>query len=369
MELKTGLVRLTEHAARLIEACKKTAYDGTVLFTPDGVGNYDALWTRDFGYMVEYCGDLMNPADILGCIEYTIRRQRDDGWMPDRSEAGGDAVYAAGAKGAPVGRANLDNTLFLVFAVYFYFQHISDKDAAEHFVRWMEPLDRGLACIPVGEDGLVWNDPKDPHSPYGFTDTVCKTGRLFKESVLYWRACLMMKELHGQFGSASTAQDYHQRAEKIEKSLPELFDWKSGTFPAADGFCRQSDVWGMLYALAVDFPLPEDIRAAVEKWLLKNRARYLYKGQVCQLPDEEPWEKLLIEVPAGEYQNGAYWGTASGWALKFFRRVDPAFAEQMLDELLQDFETDGICECINEGYRKLPQFVVSATNARGGLIE
>ena len=37
----------------------------------------------------------------------------------------------------------------------------------------------------------------------------------------------------------------------------------------------------------------------------------------------------------------------------------------MLDELLTDFEENGICECINENYRKLPQFVVSAVNVRG----
>lgn len=368
MELKMGLQRLSDHASTLIEACKKKAFDGTILFTPDGVGNYDALWTRDFGYMVEYCGDLMDPDEIRGCIEYCIRGQRDDGWMPDRMEAGGDAVYAAGAKGAPVGRANLDNTPFLIFAVSFFFERVGQAEAKHFFDLWSCALDRGMDCIPVGKNGLVWNDPEDPHSPYGFTDTVCKTGSLFMESVLYWRACRMMEKLHGLFGSQSASQDYGCRSQKIEKALPLLFDSDSGAFMAADGLCRQIDVWGMLYALAVDFPISQDIRASVENWLSENRSRYLYKGQVCQLPDGAPWEKLLIDVPAGEYQNGAFWATASGWALKFFSRVDPAFAETMLDDLLLDFETDGICECINEGYRKLPQFVVSATNARGGLL-
>ena len=368
MRLECGFEKLTDFASELIAACKKKAYDGTVLFTPDGVGNYDALWTRDFCYMVEYCGDLMDPEEIRGCIEYTIARQRDDGWMPDRSELGGDAVYAAGAKGTPVGRANLDNTPFLIFAVYFYFQHISSDFAADSFRKWKDALDRGMQCIPVGEDGLVWNDPVDPHSPYGFTDTVCKTGRLFMESVLYWRACRLMEQMHRSYGDFHKAVDYDSAAVKVEAALPKLFDSGKGVFLAADGDCRQTDVWGMLYTLSVDFPLPENISRSIRKWLHENRHRYLYKGQVCQLPDGEPWEKLLIEVPAGEYQNGAYWATASGWALKFFRGVDPAFAEQMLEELLADFETDGICECINEGYRKLPQFVVSATNARGGLL-
>ena len=368
MNFEIGLNRLTLHASNLIEACKKIAYDGTVLFTPDGVGNYDALWTRDFGYMVEYCGTLMDPDEIRGCIEYTIARQRADGWMPDRSELGGDAEYAAGAKGSPVGRANLDNTPFLVFAVYFYFKNISRELGSAYFHKWKRALDSGMACIPVGSYGLVWNDPDDPHSPYGFTDTVRKTGNLFMESVLYWRACRMMEELHNAFGDKHRSVEYGEAALKVEQAISVLFDPQAGAFMAADGDCRQTDIWGMLHSLAVEFPLAEEIRAASGKWLLENRNRYLYKGQVCQLPDGAPWEKLLIEVPAGEYQNGAYWATASGWALKFFRKEDPAFAEQMLEELLLDFETDGICECINEGYRKLPQFVVSATNARGGLL-
>lgn len=368
MDLDIGFRKLSFHADRLIKACRKTAYDGTVLFTPDGVGNYDALWTRDFGYMVEYCGDLMDSDEIQGCIEYTIRRSRADGWMPDRSELGGDAVYAAGAKGAPVGRANLDNTPFLIFAVYFYFHHIPCNQAADCFNMWKDTLDLGLDCIPVNEEGLVWNDNIDPHSPYGFTDTVCKTGRLFMESVLYWRSCRMMQELHTKFGSESKAAEYAARCTRVEKKISQLFDSELGVFVAADSDCRQTDIWGMLYTLAVDFPLDFDIEKSVVNWLLENRYRYLYKGQVCQLPDGAPWEKLLIDVPAGEYQNGAYWATASGWALRFFRKWDPTFAETMLDELLLDFESDGICECINDGYRKLPQFVVSATNARGGLL-
>ena len=40
----------------------------------------------------------------------------------------------------------------------------------------------------------------------------------------------------------------------------------------------------------------------------------------------------------------------------------------MLEALVRDFETDGVCECINAGYRKLPQFVVSAANVRGALL-
>ena len=99
------------------------------MFTPDGVGNYDALWVRDFAYMTEYVGDLMGEKAIGDCIRFILRGQRADGWFPDRVEASGETVYAAGAKGSPVGLANLDNTPFLVFAVSAYFQMIAKKRA------------------------------------------------------------------------------------------------------------------------------------------------------------------------------------------------------------------------------------------------
>ena len=96
------LKQLTELSRELLEGCKKTASDGTVLFTPDGVGNYDALWVRDLGYMAEYCGDLMGAKALEACIEFVLTGQREDGWFPDRVESSGEPVYAAGAKGAPV---------------------------------------------------------------------------------------------------------------------------------------------------------------------------------------------------------------------------------------------------------------------------
>lgn len=32
-------------------------------------------------------------------------------------------------------------------------------------------------------------------------------------------------------------------------------------------------------------------------------------------PDGEYWDRLLIEILPEEYQNGAYWATASGWVI------------------------------------------------------
>lgn len=370
MDKREAYKTLTKMSAKLLHGCEKTAADGTILFTPDGVANYDALWVRDFAYMTEYGGDLMGDKAIEDCLRFILRGQRADGWFPDRVEASGEAVYAAGAKGSPVGLANLDNTPFFIFAAAAYFDRIGLERARPLFEAWCAAMDRGMACIPLNEEGLVFNDAAAPHSPYGFTDTVCKTGRLFMESVLFWRAAKQMEKLYGVLlQNTEAAAAYAEKARRVEKNISRLWDAQAGAFFAADGYCRQHDVWGMLYASAIGFPMEESRRSGMTAWLLRNRKRYMYRGQICQLLDGAAWEKLLIDIPAGEYQNGAYWATASGWALTFFEHYDPSYVPVMLDELLEDFEKNGICECINTAYRKLPQFVVSAVNVRGALRE
>ena len=69
---------------------------GVDMYTPDGVGHYPALWTRDFAYMVEYAGDLMDKEKIEKCIEYLLNGVDENGWIPDRVQADGKSCYTAG---------------------------------------------------------------------------------------------------------------------------------------------------------------------------------------------------------------------------------------------------------------------------------
>ena len=91
-------------------------------------------------------------------------------------------------------------------------------------------------------------------------------------------------------------------------------------------------------------------------------------GQIRHLPKGEYWERTMIEVLPEEYQNGAYWATATGWVMYCQYQKQPQLAAQMLSEVLNCFEAEGSFECVNEGYRKLNSFVVSATNVYGGLM-
>ncbi len=363
---KETVFDLGKMVRRLVEGCRTIAYDNTVLYTPDGVASYDALWLRDFSYMAEYAPDTVPQEDLLGCIRYARKHKREDGWLPDRTYADGVTCYAAGMLVAPVGKANLDNTPFWVFMIHSLYLRMEKTAFAPLFTEWEQDIKTGLSIIPRAEDGLVYNDPADPHSPYGFTDTVGKTGKLLYESLLLWRACRMAAQMCESCGS--DAAWYQEQAKSIEQSLCKLYDAQSGLFFAADKECKQLDVWGNAYLLYIGFPVEETVKAQILDWLCGHYEDYTYMGQIRHLPKGEYWERTLIEVLPEEYQNGAYWGTATGWVMYCLYQKDPSLAQRMLSDVLECFETEGSFECVNEGYRKLNSFVVTAANVYGGLV-
>jgi hypothetical protein len=355
------LAWLTAKTRELLAGCQITAADGTVLYTPDGQGNYRALWTRDFAYMVENAGDLLPPEHVEAALRYLIRGIRADGAAPDRVRPDGVAVYVAGPEDRPLGEPNLDNAAFLVIAADAHWQRSTPAAQQRLFREWFAPLRRALDYVPRSPAGLVFNDPARPHSPYGFTDTVGKTGELFFESLLYWTACRRLADWCERFGETPAAADLRSRAGRIETHLVRLWDDAAGAFWAASQDCRQLDIWGNAYALWLDFPLGER-RARVLDFLVRHREQFLFKGQVRHLLRGEHWQRLLTPVAPERYQNGAYWATASGWMMWALAQRAPELGREMWRALVADFQAHGVFECINEGYRQLDRYVVSATN-------
>lgn len=351
---------------KLVEGCRAKAYDGTWLYTPDGISSYNALWLRDFSYMVEYAGFAIPNEEIEGCIRYAIAHRREDGWMPDRVCGDGTGVYAAGEMGHPIGEANLDNTPFLVYTVYDLSLRMAEEEFKPKWKEWEPYLTAGLKLIPLSENGLVYNDPEHIHSPYGFTDTIAKSGELYMESLLFWRACRFMAELSHRFGSGETSW-FESCAEAVEQQIDRLKDNQTGTYFAASGACRQLDIWGIAYMLYIGFPVSAETKNGILSFLKEHYDEYMYCGQVRHLLKGEYWEALLIDVEEETYQNGAYWATATGWVLWCLAEYAPDLAVKTLREVTAYFRDEGSFECVNEDYQKLPSFVVSATNVYGGL--
>lgn len=353
---------LKQATQKQLDGCRFRANDGTILFTPDGSGNYRALWTRDFQYMVDYAGDMLKPEEIKAAIIYLLKGQRSDGCMPDRVRADGMAVYSPGSTASPMADCALDNGPFMAKLVADY---VRITDDLEFFAKHEPALRRGLEFIPRAANGLVTNNPAKPQCPYGFTDTVAKTGHLLFASLLYYDACRKMAALTQRSGAGDPAL-YQQQANLIRENISILWDDKSGMFLAADVDCKQIDVWGSALAADLHVASPAQCKRIVD-WLAQNERHVFKRGQVRHLPYPQIWSRMLLPIKPGEYQNGAYWAVPHAWLLPLLAQHQPQLAARLAKETLRDFRTHGINECINDNYHKVPHYVTSATNLYAAL--
>ena len=119
---------LTQATKDQLNGSRIRSSSGLWLYTPDGIGNYKALWTRDFYYMVEYAGDLMDPEEIKLCIKYLINGQRKDGCMPDRVNSDGQPIYSPGGDLSPLADHALDNGPFTALLLCSYTNRFEDDE-------------------------------------------------------------------------------------------------------------------------------------------------------------------------------------------------------------------------------------------------
>ena len=321
---------MKEATLKQLKGCRVKGAGDTWIHTPDGVGNYKSLWTRDSYYMVEYAGDLMDPNEIKASIYYLLKGQRDDGCIPDRVNAAGQPVYSPGPPGKAIADNALDNSPFMAMLVCTYVNQYQD----EALFREVElQLRRGLDHTTVKESGLVYNSPENPQCVYGFTDIVRKTGNLLFSSLLYYKANLDMYQLCKKYECGNPAI-YKRRYEYVRQSINKLWNEDNGMFWAADIDCKQIDIWGSAYAVEVGIT-SEEQTMRITTYLVEHYDETVMNGQIRHLTRSEgTWNNLF----------------------------KPSLAKDMLEKVITDFQENGINECINDGYVKVPNFVVSATN-------
>ncbi len=162
-----------------------------------------------------------------------------------------------------------------------------------------------------------------------------------------------------QCGNASK---YRRRYEYVRQSINKLWDEDNGMFWAADMDCKQIDIWGSAYAVAVGITTEEQTQR-IATYLVEHYDETVMKGQIRHLTRSEgAWNKLFKPCEEGTYQNGAFWATPLAWMLPIFDKRKPGLSKHTLELVIEDFQENGINECINDDYVKVPNFVVSATN-------
>lgn len=362
---------LVEKAKSLIAASRIRLPGGVSGWKPIPEGAYAGFWLRDFVYMLRGCPEAFDWREAATGLQFLLDRQSPDGVMPSYYHLAADRVLYQCIGANP----EEDGAPFAVLGTKAVFDHGHDEAFfARNAGRLERAMTNGVTRCPVS--GLIWIHPLEPHSGYGFHDTVDKRGYDLFCSVLWWEAARALAAMFSAIGKEDRKRHWDAQAEWLQLHLLKAF-WNEKTelLNAATIHCVQSDVWGSAYAVVVGV-LDQATAEKVSRVLIRSYDTIVRHGQVRQMLDA-PWSHMLTGVrdyrsstrgnvkgtfPIGQYQNGAYWATASGWFATAIARTDPGLAARTIRDCIRDFQTNGVYECINADYTKAKDYVVSAAN-------
>ena len=336
---------LQAQSRQLVAAARFRSKDGLAFYYPVPNGHYPWFYLRDFTYMYESAPELFPADEVRAVLEMIFRSIRADGWVPERITPEGEPIYRCHGLADVV-----DSGPFFVKLIHAYVTATGDHAfIAAH----RDALVRALAVLPVETaTGLVWIDPARPGTGYGFTDQIAKTGREFFCSLLVLEALdLLIPHLQSDPSSPALAGCRERRA-RLHEHLELLWDDATGLYLAASHDCRQPDIWGSVYACHLGVVTPER-QARIVAWLGRERDRHLFRGQVRHLPAPDTWQRLIPpwdeSLKAGEFQNGAYWATPSGWYAETSDNVTPGAGAAFLIELVEAMRAFGAWEWADGG--------------------
>ena len=337
--------------------------DGTAAFPPQvGIG-YDAFWLRDYEYTLKGAVGAYTDEELVDACRLFIRSMRDDGAGVDCVRFNGAPIYRPGYDTMgehPVA----DGSQFTVGVTYHTWRRTGDETLLREV---FDPLLRSMAAVPRRpDDGLVFIDPEREwdRCPYGFTDTVRKTGAVLFCSLLYVQACRQLAELLEAGDHEAEAHRLAAESERVAASVREVFwDPGMGLFRAATARCREPDIWGSAFAVYLGVA-DERQSVAVAECFRAQYERIVQDGQVRHLPDGVYWESA---GPRDEYQNGGFWATPTGWFVVTLDLVDPALADRTIADMVDHFRRYGACEWTRGDRRRLPNYLASAALPLDGI--
>ena len=343
-----------------------------LLHVPGGNMGYPAYWIRDSVMMLE--SGYIEPSEIEGWIRLIAGTLRDREWkirpdvvvpafaVPDHIDLDGagsfyPGSYDTGAKqgGKPFGKyPPIDDQYYFLFAVYRHWKMSGSTDLFKSSIKMktgemrlaelcekvycMAPSDPATALCTAGD--IDSENAKD----WGFCDSVFKSGKLLFPSVLKFLAAQQLSELFRAAGLANKAAPLERDVRVIRKAIPATFLHPLGPqaeawLDSATGVGRQPDVWGSAYAVyagAVDDTTAAKIGGALARGYREKSA--VRDGCVRSIlsndtANPDGWQKSIS--PPGTYQNGGYWGTATGWYLAALAKFDLGAAKQMAQDFLE----------------------------------
>ncbi len=347
-------------AAEVLEQCtfeRQCEYFGKSeimrVAVPSGDGKYPSFWVRDCAMMAE--SGLFSREDCRRYIQIIIRHGINGPEMKTLKNGLSVPPYAVADHinydGKPVffpgtyssgddqgsGRCGFlpplcDNYLFLSMAAEYLLQ-ADDSEVRSEFEALAEQVWNAYCIDP--ETGLCTCDVENRAVDWGFCDQIVKTGKLLFPSLLRFRAARLLAK-------ALKNAEFDRHADKLAHRINgTFFEKETGWMLSATGIGKQPDVWGTACAICFGVLVGDDAKAAANALLAAYRNGESFKdGYIRHIPksrdfsDDSAWE-CAPGVAKGNYQNGAWWSTATGWYAYALNTVSPEAARNLIDDFIR----------------------------------
>ena len=340
---------------------------GGILIRPGGRDCYPAFWIRDYAMSLE--SGFVTIEEQKHMLYLTASKQCDQTWI---SGVGGMIPL-----GAVADHIRIDDSkpiyypgtydynrqggktwgLFPPYGDQYFFIHMAwyymKTTRESHFLleeinglKLIDRLEMAFKVPPTRQDGdLVYTTDGFRGVDFGFRDVITITGDLCLPSILKYRASGEMAELFENIGRKDKASIYCEIAASLKNEIAEIFSDRRGMLLASTGKSSQPDVWST--ALAVYYGILEGENMKKTCQFLSEsyqNGTLAYKGNIRHVltsddfNDSTAWEYSL--APKNTYQNGAYWGTPTGWVCFAIAKVDINIARQLADEYIEELKTN-----------------------------
>jgi hypothetical protein len=335
---------------------------GGTLIRPGGRDTYPSFWIRDYAMSLET--GFVGKAEQRHMLLLTASTQCDQTWI---TRGGSMVPFGAIADHIRVddlkpiffpgtydyeGQGTNEFGTFPAYCDQFYFIHMADYylkytgDLAilskeVNGIRLIDRLEIAFKTLPIRSDNeIVYTTDTFRGVDFGFRDAVAITGDLSYPSILKYRAANQLSVMFSRLKNKTKAAQYKAIAVKIKEALPKFLD-KNGMLTASNGRSGQPDVWATAFAIYLNILEGEDaLKAARHLEAAYRKGTLAYKGNIRHIIKDEDfsqntaWETSI--VGKNQYQNGAYWGTPTGWVTYAIAKVNRASASKLIKEYIDE---------------------------------
>jgi hypothetical protein len=371
---------------------------GGSLIRPGGRDCYPSFWIRDYAMSLG-CG-LINSSEQKHMLLLTAATQCDQSWITKGGSmvpAGAIADHIRIDDGKPIyfpGTYSFteqgnkiygmfppyDDQFFFIHMAYNYTKSTSDYEILLNRINdelLINRLEAAFKMAPSRTDNhIVYTTHDHRGVDFGFRDVIEITGDLCFTSILKYRASKELSEMFEKISNKDKADHYRTIANRIKEAIPLLFQDKRGMLLASTGKSNQADVWSTALAVYLNI-LDGKNRKQACKFLAASYKKGVlaFNGNIRHIMTSDDynetsaWEISLAKK--NTYQNGAYWGTPTGWVCFAIAKADLSLAKKLANEYISDLRKNDFrkggeygapYECFHpSGHKQNPVYMTTLT--------